>query len=181
MKAIIIYKSQTGFTEKYARWIAEETGLPLISIDEMKNFAPEDYDAVIFGSYIHASKINGLKKIKDLTAGKTKLLLFATGASPADSKEDVDGMWKENLTDAELAAIPHFYMPAGLNYERMKGPEKLLMKTMAKVVGKASKKSDPADTDNYGAEMAAAIQGSYDISSREFIRPLVECLKTMGL
>ena len=32
MKTIIIYSSNTGFTEQYAKWIAEETDAKLLTI-----------------------------------------------------------------------------------------------------------------------------------------------------
>jgi len=34
MKTIVIYNSQTGFTERYAKWIAEETSADCVSFAE---------------------------------------------------------------------------------------------------------------------------------------------------
>ena len=36
MKTIIVYSSQTGFTKRYADWLAEELGADAITLDEAK-------------------------------------------------------------------------------------------------------------------------------------------------
>lgn len=36
MKAIVIYNSQTGFTKRYAQWIAEATGADCFELSEAK-------------------------------------------------------------------------------------------------------------------------------------------------
>lgn len=36
MKTIVIYNSQTGFTKRYAQWIAEETGADCLELSTAK-------------------------------------------------------------------------------------------------------------------------------------------------
>ena len=36
MKILLIYKSKTGFTEKYARWISEEINCDVENISNLK-------------------------------------------------------------------------------------------------------------------------------------------------
>lgn len=59
MKAIVIYNSKTGFTEKYAKWIAEALQCQSISIREKLPDLSE-YDRIIFGSNVKAGKIGSL-------------------------------------------------------------------------------------------------------------------------
>ena len=49
-------------------------------------------------------------------------------------------MWSQNLSAEELEKIPHFYMPAGLCYEKMSFPDKLMMKTAAAFMKRSVKK-----------------------------------------
>lgn len=51
MNTIVIYNSQTGFTERYAKWIAEAAGARCLSLSEAKKRNLEKYDAIVFGSW----------------------------------------------------------------------------------------------------------------------------------
>ena len=54
MKILLIYKSKTGFTEKYARWISEEIDCKIENISNLRNIDFGHYDLIIYGSRIHA-------------------------------------------------------------------------------------------------------------------------------
>jgi menaquinone-dependent protoporphyrinogen IX oxidase len=82
-KKVVVYKSKTGFTEKYAHWIADDLHCDAISLEKFSISDIARYDIVIFGGGIHAGKINGIKFINNnlpLLAGK-RILVFATGAT----------------------------------------------------------------------------------------------------
>ena len=162
MKTLVIYNSKTGFTKRYAEWIAEELKCEAVPLGTKV----ADYDKIIFCSYIHAGFINRLKKIKTLYGNR--LIVAATGATPAAAENVINKIWTENLTGAELESIPHFYLQAGLNYEKMGFWDRTVMKLVAKMV--SGKKGDN-DVETGALE---AMQNSHDISSREFIMPLVE-------
>jgi hypothetical protein len=97
--------------------------------------------------------------------GGAKLVLFATGAAPAYAAGAK--MWAANLQAGEREAVPHFYFQGGLNYEKMDGFDKFVMKALAWVLGRAKAKNEDE------AKMAKALQNSYDASSRDAIAPLV--------
>ena len=50
MKTLIIYSSQTGFTKKYATWIAEELQADCILLKDAKKINLDDYENIIYGS-----------------------------------------------------------------------------------------------------------------------------------
>lgn len=171
-KILIIYKSSTGFTERYAKLIASKIDCTLA---EYKTATPEliaGYDTVVFGSRAHAGMIDGYKKIKKITSKNpsVKLILFVTGATPASSKDIIEAFWKQNITSEEMLKIPHFYMPGGLCYERMSMTDKFMMKVAAFMI-KRKKNKTPFET-----TFENAIKASYDISSPEYIKPLVSIL-----
>ena len=47
MKTIVIYHSQTGFTKRYAMWIAEAAGAECLELSEAKKKDMAAYDAII--------------------------------------------------------------------------------------------------------------------------------------
>ena len=84
MKTIIIYNSQTGFTKRYAEWIAEAAKADCIELSAAKKKDLTAYEAIVFGSWACAgsiSKISWFKGNIDKWAGK-KLIVFCVGASP---------------------------------------------------------------------------------------------------
>lgn len=178
-KTAVIFNSKTGFTQKYALWIAEETNATAIGFNEctkkrVKEILSE-YDTVIFGSRLHAGIIEGLSKAKRLFGTeKNRFIIFITGAAPADAPKTEDTLkkvWEQNLTAEERGRIPHFYMQAGLCYEKMPFIDKIMMKGLASMLKKKK------DKDEKAAAMAKVIESSFDISDRKYITPLTEYLK----
>lgn len=173
MKIIVIYKSKTGFTKRYAQWIAEELKCDMVSYEKVSAASIAEYDCVIYGGGIYAGKIGGLKKIKPLLANKpkTKFIVFATGATPSAAEEVINTTWKVNFTEEELEEVPHFYMQSGLSYEKMGFFDRLMMKAFSKMLSKKEDKS----TEEVGTQLA--IIRSHDISSKEFIEPIVKFVR----
>lgn len=63
MKAVVVYSSKTGFTKKYAQWIAEDLSLEAYELEESDNLKEvlSGVDTLIFGGGLYAIGINGLK------------------------------------------------------------------------------------------------------------------------
>lgn len=172
MKAIVIYQSQTGFTKRYAQWIAEALAADCVPLPEAKRRSMAEYQTVIFGGWACAGGISGLKWFKGNLAkweGK-RLAVFCVGASPADSP-DIEPAMRRNFTEAERERVRVFYCPGGLNYEKMSAPSRLMMKLF---VGALKAKKGKSQAEQVMAEM---ISRSYDISDRKYIEPIVAYLK----
>lgn len=131
MKRIIVYVSKTGFTEKYAKWLAEKVGCECIPID--KAFHLADYDQVIFASWLCAGKIKKLDWYKKLK--KTDKVILVTGASPMEN-EDTKLSLKKNFKENEWKDYHVFYVESGLNYEKMRGLNRIVMKLVSKMTKK---------------------------------------------
>lgn len=63
-KTAVIYKSKTGFTRKYAQWIAEETGCDLFPYEQREKVDFSRYDTILYGGGFYAGTIGGLKWFK---------------------------------------------------------------------------------------------------------------------
>jgi menaquinone-dependent protoporphyrinogen IX oxidase len=165
-KKIVIYKSNTGFTEKYANWIAEDLHCDVVSLDRITILEIIKYDVIIFGGGIHAGKINGIKFIKDNTTAfeNKKVIVFATGATPS-IPEEIERF--KNINLHENTNISFFYFQSGMNYTNMRYKDKMLM-SLLKVFLKF--KRDKSDIQQGAAD---AIKSSYDYSNRSQIEPLI--------
>ena len=49
MKGIIIYKSNYGSTEQYAKWLAESTGFAAMEVKNVKDRDIKNSDAIVIG------------------------------------------------------------------------------------------------------------------------------------
>lgn len=172
-KIIVVYKSSTGFTKKYAEMIAEEINCTLADYKTVNVKMLSEYNTVVFGSRAHAGLIDGYKKAKELfqKSEANKFVLFVTGATPNTAEDVIEEFWKQNLTADELSEIPHFYMQSGLCYEKMSFWDKLMMKAAALII------KNKKDKDSNDKAFEQAITNSYDISSKTYIEPLVSFLK----
>ena len=174
MKTLIIYTSQTGFTKKYADWLAQKTGGDLLDLKDAqkKNDAFfEGYEAIVYGGWVMAASVVKVKWFLNRAAswkGK-KLAIYCVGGSPNDNP-DVEVMLKNMLNDEQREYIRAFYCQGGFNYERMNAPSRLAMKMF---VSALKKKKDPTEEEKIMTEMVAK---SYDISDEKYLEPLIEYL-----
>jgi len=172
MKTVVIYTSQTGFTRRYAQWIGEETGAECLDLAEAKGKNLDAYDTIVYGGWACGggiSKLHWFQEHMERWKGK-KLIVFCVGASPADSP-DIEPALEKNFTEAQLQRVRVFYCPGGFNYEKMPAPSRLAMCLFRAALG-ARRNQTEADK-----QMLKMISGSYDISDRRYIGPIVNAVR----
>ncbi len=172
MKTIVIYHSQTGFTKRYAEWIAGKCGADCYELDKAKKKNMDDYDAIIYGGWVCAGGISKLSWFKgniNKWKGK-KLIVFCVGGSPLENPE-IEPALKKNFSEDEMKKVSVFYCPGGFNYEKMSTKSKLMMKMFIKVLKSKKNKTEKDEI------LIKIISSSYDISDIKYIEPILECLK----
>lgn len=167
MKTVIIYNSKTGFTEKYAMWLKEALNADCYRLADSKMVDFDKYDAIVFGGWVCAGKINKSKWFYDRIAGwkDKRLALYAVGGSPRENP-DID-KFLETAIPSEYDNAKAFYCQGGYDYEKMDGPTRFTMKMFAKAL--KSKKNQTEEEKN----MADMISKSYDISDKKYIEPIM--------
>ena len=102
MKTVVIYNSQTGFTKRYAEWIAEESGADCFEFKEAKKKNLDEYDAIVYGGWACAGSISKIGWFKGNINKWTdkKLIAFCVGGSPEDNP-DIDVFLKNAFKDSE--------------------------------------------------------------------------------
>ena len=174
MKTLIIYTSQTGFTKRYAEWIAERMNGDLLDLKDAQKKSADyfnDYDAICYGGWAMAGNVvKGKWFLEKAVNWKNKrLAMFCVGGSPNDNP-DVDVFLQNVLTDEQKKYIKVFFCQGGFNYEKMKAPYKLAMKMYVSVL---RNKKDATEEEKSAAEIMSS---SYDISDVKYIEPIVEYL-----
>lgn len=171
MKTAVIYNSKTGFTKKYAEWIAEAVSADCFELKTAKKKDFDRYDTIIFGGWACAGKISKISWFKsNIEKWSDKMLVvFSTGGSPAENPE-IETYLLGNFSESEQKRVYAFYCPGGFNYEKMSAGSKFMMKMFQKAVGS---KKDKTESDT---QMLKMISKSYDISDRKYIEPIIELL-----
>ena len=164
MSTIVVYQSETGFTKKYAEWIAEALDCEAVPFKKVNETKLKDYDKVIYGGWLMGGAIVGVEKIKAMNL--KDVVVFATGASPA-MEELVQAIRVQN----HLEDVPFFYFESGINYEKMGFMKRSMLKMVRKNI---MKKPDKTESDKF---MEKALEKSYDNTKKEAIAELVESVK----
>ena len=167
MKTIVAYRSKSGYTKRYAQWIAEELGCDIRENPELSDII--GYDTIIYGGGMYAGGFNGVKLITknlDKLSGK-KIALFAVGSNPGRENE-MKVFWDKVLTPEQQKTVGHFYLRGGFDFDKLTASDKILMKMLK--VRLLNKKERTEDEQG----MLDAYDVPVDFSDKENIRPLTE-------
>lgn len=136
----ILYTSNTGYTEQYAKLLAERTGLPVYSLKESKH-RPESGSSVIYLGWLMAGCVKGYK-----TAAKRFSVAAVCGVGMGATGSQIQDVRKAN---ALPETVPVFTLQGGFDLKRLRGVYKFMMTVMAKTMGKglAEKKNRTPDED----------------------------------
>ena len=159
MKVIVVYRSGTGFTERYARWIAEELNCEVVKYQKSIGNQLSDYDMVIYGGPIMAGMVNGYDKIRE--KGLKNLIVFGVGMSAPGEK-----VTEEICTQNKLAADRFFYFEGGYTPERLGIFQRLLMGMIRKSIEQKTEKTAE------DLHMLESFRGA-DRTDRQAIAPLI--------
>ena len=173
MKTLVIYTSQTGFTKKYAQWLADEMRADLFDLKDAQKKEEAfftDYEAIVYAGWCMAGSVVKLKWFLGKASGwkEKRLAVICVGGSPNDNP-DVEVALKNILNDEQRQYIKAFYCQGGFNYEKMNGVSKLAMKIF---VGALKKKKDEKSQ-----QMAKHMSASNDISDKKYLEPVVAYLR----
>ena len=167
MKTAVIYRSRCGSTARYARWLGEALGCPVLDLASLPRDGAREYEALIFGGSLCAGAVDGLKKFMALPRREgCRLAVFATGLSPEDAP-GIGRMWEQNLSPAQLEAIPHFYLRGAFDYGKLSFVQKAMMGMMRRML---EREKNPTP-DQQG--MLEAFHTPVDFTSREALAPLL--------
>ncbi len=172
MKYLVLYKSISGFTKKYAKWIADEMKAEIYPLKKIRKLELNKYDKIIFGGSLHAVGINGIKKLKKYFSiiDLNYLYIFAIGASP-NQENLLTEIIENNFSAQEISKIKFYYFRGGFNFSKLNLSNKILMILLRVKLSFKKNKND----DEKG--MMAAFKQPVDFTKEEYISDLINVLK----
>lgn len=132
----IVYTSNTGHTRQYALLLSEQIGLTVYSLDEA-NSQFSGGSPVIYLGWLHASHVKGYAK-----AAKRYSLCAVCAVGLCDTGTLTSEVRKATSIPV---GIPLFTLQGGIDRNRLKGMDKLMISMLTK--GLASQKQRSAQED----------------------------------
>lgn len=172
MKTLVIYKSKTGFTKKYAEWISEELSADILDASKVNINMLSAYDCVIYGGGLYVVGINGVKLITqnvDKLKGK-KIVVFTTGMSPS-REEGVSEVISKNFTLEQQKIIQFFYLRGGFDYSKLNPFDKILMTLLKASIKWKKIRKKKLNSDEIG--ILAVFDKPTDYTRRDKINELI--------
>ena len=137
----IIYTTNTGSTERYAKLLAQKTGLPAYSLAEAKKqvFAGAE---VIYLGWIMAGSVKGYAE-----AAKRYRVRAVCGVGMGQTGTQTDSVRKKSSVPAD---IPLFTLQGNFDVKKLHGVYRIMMEIMVKTAGKglAEKKDRTPEEDD---------------------------------
>ncbi|MGM9946886.1 hypothetical protein [Floccifex sp.] len=136
----IVYVTNTGNTQRYAKLLAEHIDLPVYSLEESKRNLKRGTE-IIFLGWVMANEIKGYKEANEYFS---ICMVCAVGMNE-------NGSHPEEIRKANfiLEDIPLFTLQGGLYLENLKGANKMIMKMVIKKMKKdLLKKNNRTDQEN---------------------------------
>lgn len=164
MKKIVVYQSGTGFTAKYAGWIAEDLGCNAVELKSTNLNELNSYDMVIYGGWIMGGMVAGYDKVKKLEL--KNIVVFAVGMT-VPSEEVAAKIAEQNQIPRER----FFYFEGGYNPQKLGFVQKMMINMIKKSL---LKKADKTAEDLHALE---TFKGA-DNTDRNAIKGLVEYCET---
>ena len=128
----IIYSSNTGHTEQYAKLLADKTGLPCLSLAQAKMELPAK-SKVLYMGWLIAGFIKDYKKAKRRFDVQ---LVCAVGLGASDAQTAA-----ARKTNKIPVGVPVFTLQGGMEYKKLTGIYKSMIDTLIKVL---SQKKNPS-------------------------------------
>lgn len=124
----IIYTTNTGSAERYAKLLAQETGLPVYSFAEAKKqvFSKEK---IIYLGWIMAGSVKGYAE-----AAKRYRVCAVCGVGMGQTGTQIESVRKKSAIPAD---IPLFTLQGDFNVKKLHGIYRPMMEIMVKTMGKS--------------------------------------------
>lgn len=165
----VVYTSNTGSTEQYARLLGQETGLPVCSLTEAKKTLNDGAQIVYLG-WVMASGIQGYA---DAARRYRMPMVCAVGMEPAGKKQELRE--KNGIpNDAELFTLQGGYLP-----DRLRGVQKLMMRMITGSMAKTlSAKADRTPEEDDLLDLMR--HGGSRVSLERLAEPIRWCRENLG-
>ena len=175
MDEIIVYGSQYGSAEKYAKELAKRLEFECIRFEDMKDI--NAYETIIYIGSLYAGGVQGMKKtLKKLSKVETKRILIATvGLADPTDKENIEHIranMKTQLSAEVFESAKIFHLRGAIDYSKLNFLHK-------KMIGLLCKKAASLPEEQKNAEVRAMLETynkQVDFIDFDSLEPIVDCV-----
>lgn len=171
-ESLIVYGSEYGSSEKYAKALAEKLGIEAVSYRNLKRL--EGLKTLIYIGSLYAGGVKGMAStLKVLPEDFYQNLLIATvGLSDPQNKVNTDKI-KEHIRQQlpKIQIVPEnvFHLRGAIDYSKLKFIHRLLMGMLNKKV----KKVDPEKLDSESKQMLETYNKKVDFIDFQTLEPII--------
>ena len=170
-KVIVIYRSKSGYTKKYAEWIAKAVDADLVESRDVSRYDLLTYDTIVYGGALYAIGINGINFVKKhiLHLNNKRIIVFTLGATPLH-KGIPEAVRNSNFSAEQQKHISFFMLRGGFDFNKLTLADKGLMSLLkAKLKFKRNRTADERG-------MLAAYTQTMDFTDEKLITPIVKAI-----
>lgn len=133
MERIILYGSEYGTSEAYAKALSARTGIPAISYQDAGDM--DHYDAVIYLGALYAGGVLGLsktvKRIRDVSS--KAIVIITVGLADPEDEENIANIRKNlerQLPQEVFSRAAVFHLRGGIDYSNLHLTHKTMMRLL---------------------------------------------------
>ena len=171
--ARLIALSESGFTWAYAQWVSQELGVSAERLDGLHRPDVAGCRVLILGAPVHGGELLGARRVRlmarEALASGARVLLFATGVTPASERYARRVLEASGLADDEVS---FFYLPGGFDRSRLGEGSKTLLFLYRTMMRRQGGRSDDVEAQLERTETTC------DFTDRSLIGSLVEEAKS---
>ena len=148
MKTLVVYASKYGATERYARWLGEETGGKVLELREALRADLTGYDTVAVGGGLYAGGFAAADFLKKRAAElkQVRTALFTVGLSDPEDPANVSHIRSElerAFPAGVLSGIRQFHLRGGMDYGKLGPLHRVMMAMFKKMMEKKERDEGP--------------------------------------
>lgn len=128
MSTIIVYGSQYGTTECYARKLSEMTGFSLINYTNIEDLSP--YDTIIHFGGLYAGGVKGLENTVKALPENARFFIVTVGLADVNDKENTDNIRqsiRRQVSEKIFNSATIFHLRGGIDYQKLNFKHKTMM------------------------------------------------------
>ena len=175
MDKIIVYGSQYGSAEKYAKELAKRLGFECIRFEDVGDI--NVYETIVYIGSLYAGGVQGMKKtLKKLNNVESKKIVIATvGLADPTDKENIEHIrtnMKTQLSAEVFESAKKFHLRGAIDYSKLNFLHK-------KMMGLLCKKAANLPEEQKNAEVRAMLETynkQVDFIDFDSLEPIVDCI-----
>ncbi len=128
MNSLIIYGSQYGTTERYAKRFSEIVHFPAVTYESVNDLTR--YNQIVYFGALYAGGIKGLRQIIKILPNGVKLIIVTVGLADVHDRENINNIrraMEKQVPENIMKYADIFHLRGGIDYQKLSFRHKTMM------------------------------------------------------